>query len=71
MSPPGGIVCPRCGCGHFRVVYTRPRPALVATRDAAGRQVVRPAEGGSIVRRRQCRRCGHRITTVERASDGD
>ena len=20
-----GLVCPRCGCGHFRVIYTRPR----------------------------------------------
>jgi len=19
-----GLVCPRCGCGHFRVIYTRP-----------------------------------------------
>jgi transcriptional regulator NrdR family protein len=21
-----GLVCPRCGCRHFYVVYTRPRP---------------------------------------------
>jgi transcription elongation factor Elf1 len=20
-----GLECPRCGCGHFRVVYTRPK----------------------------------------------
>jgi transcriptional regulator NrdR family protein len=19
-----GLVCPKCGCGHFRVIYTRP-----------------------------------------------
>lgn len=22
--PPRGLCCPRCGCGHFEVVYTRP-----------------------------------------------
>lgn len=22
----GGLVCHRCGCPHFHVVYTRPRP---------------------------------------------
>ena len=43
-----GLRCPRCGCGHFRVVYTRP------TRD------------GRIMRRRQCRPCGRRVTTIER-----
>ena len=21
---PRGLQCPKCGCGHFRVVYTRP-----------------------------------------------
>lgn len=21
-----GLQCPKCGCGHWRVVYTRPRP---------------------------------------------
>lgn len=21
-----GLVCPRCGCGHFEVVYTRAAP---------------------------------------------
>lgn len=20
---PRGLVCPKCGCGHFRVIYTR------------------------------------------------
>lgn len=23
---PRGILCPRCGCGHFEVVYTRRIP---------------------------------------------
>lgn len=44
-----GIRCPKCGCGHFRVVYTR------------------PAWGGTLRRRRECRYCGYRITTTERA----
>lgn len=43
-----GIVCPRCGCGHFRVIYTRAR------------------WGGRIVRRRECRNCGKRVSTTER-----
>jgi transcriptional regulator NrdR family protein len=43
-----GILCPRCGCGHFYVVYTR------------------RAWGGRIVRRRECRHCGKRVTTFER-----
>jgi len=43
-----GLVCPRCGCRHFRVVYTR------------------PAYGGRVARRRECRHCGRRITTIER-----
>ena len=42
-----GIECPRCGCRHFFVVYTRPQT-------------------GKIVRRKECRHCGHRITTFER-----
>jgi transcriptional regulator NrdR family protein len=45
-----GLECPRCGCQHFRVVYTR------------------PGAGGRIVRRRECRYCGRRITTIERAN---
>jgi transcriptional regulator NrdR family protein len=50
QSPPParGIECPRCGCRHFYVVYTRPRD-------------------GQIVRRKECRHCGRRITTWERA----
>jgi transcriptional regulator NrdR family protein len=44
-----GIECPRCGCRHFRVIYTR------------------AAWGGGLRRRRECRYCGHRITTTERA----
>ena len=43
-----GLVCPKCGCKHFYVVYTR------------------PTWGGRIMRRRQCRHCGKRITTHER-----
>jgi len=43
-----GIECPKCGCRHFHVVYTRRGPARV-------------------LRRRECRNCGRRITTCERA----
>lgn len=43
-----GIVCPRCGCTDFRVVYTR------------------ASWGNRIVRRRECRHCGRRVTTTER-----
>ena len=43
-----GLECPRCGCRHFRVIYTR------------------AAWGGRIVRRRECRHCGRRVTTSER-----
>jgi transcriptional regulator NrdR family protein len=43
-----GLRCRKCGCGHFRVVYTR------------------RAAGGRIVRRRECRHCGTRLTTWER-----
>ncbi len=42
-----GIACPRCGCRHFRVIYTR------------------RARGSRILRRRECRHCGRRITTYE------
>jgi len=42
-----GIRCPSCGCGHFRVVYTR------------------RAWGGRVIRRRECRHCGRRVTTSE------
>lgn len=45
---PRGLECPRCGCRHFRVIYTR------------------AAWGGRIVRRRECRHCGRRVTTSER-----
>lgn len=47
-SEPRGIECPRCGCRHFYVVYTRPR-------------------ADKIVRRKECRHCGKRITTHEQA----
>ena len=43
-----GIECPKCGCRHSHVVYTRRGPARV-------------------LRRRECRNCGRRITTCERA----
>ena len=49
---PRGLVCPDCGCRHFNVVYTRPRPK------------------GMIVRRRECRYCGRRITTCETGKNG-
>ena len=42
-----GLQCPRCGCGHFFVLYTR------------------RARGGRLLRRRQCRHCGRRVTTYE------
>ena len=44
-----GLECPRCGCQHFRVLYTR------------------RAWGGRLLRRRECRYCGRRITTYEQA----
>ena len=48
-AEPRGIVCPKCGCAHFRVIYTR------------------RSRGGTIVRRRECRHCGRRVTTHERS----
>jgi len=42
-----GLECSRCGCRHFRVLYTR------------------RAIGGRILRRRECRHCGRRMTTYE------
>lgn len=45
-----GIICPKCGCQDFRVVYTR------------------PGWGSRIIRRRECRNCGKRLTTYERAA---
>jgi transcriptional regulator NrdR family protein len=47
---PSGLVCSKCGCKHFYVVYTRAR------------------WGGRIVRRRECRYCGRRVTTTERVT---
>lgn len=44
-----GIQCPACGCGHFRVIYTR------------------KTVGQRIVRRRECRHCGRRLSTIEKA----
>jgi transcriptional regulator NrdR family protein len=48
-TEPRGLECPRCGCRHFYVVYTRPR-------------------AGKIVRRKECRHCGRRVTTTERVA---
>jgi transcriptional regulator NrdR family protein len=28
-KPSLGIECPKCGCRHFRVVYTRPQPKAI------------------------------------------
>lgn len=42
-----GLRCPKCGCRHFRVAYTR------------------PIVGDQIERRKECRHCGHRVTTHE------
>ena len=42
-----GLECPRCGCQHFHVLYTR-------------RTV-----GKKLLRRRECRHCGRRLTTYE------
>jgi transcriptional regulator NrdR family protein len=47
-TPNKGLECRKCGCRHFRVLYTRSRP-------------------GKLVRRRECRHCGTRITTWEQA----
>ena len=44
-----GLACPKCGCAHLRVIYTR------------------QTWGGALRRRRECRFCGHRISTTERA----
>ena len=41
-----GLECRKCGCRHFRVLYTRPAV-------------------GKLVRRRECRHCGTRVTTWE------
>ena len=43
----GGLVCRKCGCRHFCVIYTRPAP------------------DGKVTRRRECRHCGKRMTTIE------
>lgn len=43
-----GLTCTKCGCRHFRVIYTR------------------AVWGGRIMRRRECRHCGRRITTHEK-----
>lgn len=44
-----GLACRRCGCRHFRVVYTR------------------PGSHRRLIRRRECRHCGTRMTTWEAA----
>jgi len=50
ISQKRGLECPRCGCGHFRVLYTR------------------RAWGGRLLRRRECRYCGQRMTTYEQSA---
>jgi len=42
-----GLACRHCGCGHFRVIYSR------------------PMREKQIIRRRECRHCGKRMTTLE------
>lgn len=49
-TPKRGLVCTRCGCTDFRVLYTR------------------AAWGNRIIRRRECRHCGSRVTTYERTA---
>jgi len=48
QGPRRGLECPRWGCRHFHVLYTR------------------AAIGGRILRRRECRHCGRRVTTWEK-----
>lgn len=48
-----GLMCRKCGCRDFRVVYTRDYHDSV------------------IRRRRQCRHCGNRMTTVEKPLGAD
>ncbi|MHB1158517.1 MAG: NrdR family transcriptional regulator [Phycisphaerales bacterium] len=43
------MACPKCGCQHFHVIYTR------------------PGSGGKLIRRRECRHCGRRMTTWEKS----
>ena len=50
MTNQRGLECPRCGCRHFHVLYTR------------------AAIGGRILRRRECRHCGGRVTTYEQVA---
>ena len=52
-TPEGGLTCRKCGCGHFRTIYTR----------KSGK--------GRILRRRECRYCGKRVTTIEIEQPGD
>jgi transcriptional regulator NrdR family protein len=43
VRPPVGLECPRCGCRHFRVIYTRPRNGSILRRKECrhcGRRVV-------------------------------
>jgi transcriptional regulator NrdR family protein len=47
LSDRRGLQCPNCGCGHFKVIYTR------------------GAWGNRVLRRRECRHCGRRISTYE------
>ncbi len=44
-----GLVCRKCGCQHFRVIYLKRLPQ------------------GVVMRRRECRHCGRRVSTREQA----
>ncbi len=44
------FACPKCGCKHLPVLYTRKARW-------GKREIVR--------RRRECRQCGHRVTSSE------
>jgi len=46
-EPKRGLICPRCGCEHLPVLYTRQKL-------------------DHILRVRECRHCGRRITARER-----
>ena len=47
---PAPFACPKCGCRHLPVLYTRR---------------VRVAKQEIVRRRRECRNCKHRMTTSE------
>lgn len=46
-----GLVCLKCGCGHFRVIYTRPKSGgrIIRRRECrhCGRRVITTEQVGS------------------------